>query len=372
MGLGQRTSKRIKRAAWLGALVLSLSSGCNRNPYAGGGYAGAPYASQYPGAAPMPGAMGGYPQNAQVAELERRIQQLDLDNRQLTTQLAQSQQKWQVADQRAVLFQQQLQDTSNQLQQARLAQQDLQGQTRGLQASINSRGGATLRPNVSGPTNSLPGLIGAPNGGANGANAPYGAPTNPGFNPGINNGYGPGNGQPGYGQPGYGQPGTNLGATSNYGGPQLGSLASGAAALPSPSNIQVPGAAVQMDGQAVRISVPADQLFTPGTSQLNSASYQVLDRVADTIFRSYPKHRVAVEAHTDSGSVTASGQPNQFQLATAQAKAVTDQLVRRNSIPDRQLSAVPHGPNFPRGDNQSAAGRAANRHIDFVIYPEQW
>ncbi len=160
MRLGPRIKRRAKRSAMLSLFVLSLCAGCNRNPYAAGGW-GNPYAAQYPAGAPMPGAMGGYPANAQVAELERRIQQLDLDNRQLTTQLAQSQQKWQVADQRATLFQQQLQDTSVQLQQARLAQQDLQGQTRGLQASINARGGATLRPNTSGPTNTLPGLIGA-------------------------------------------------------------------------------------------------------------------------------------------------------------------------------------------------------------------
>ncbi len=189
MGLRQRNTKRIKRAAVLSALVLFLGVGCNRNPYAPG-YMGAPYGAQYPGAAPVPGAMGGFAPNAQVSELERRIQQLDLDNRQLTTQLAQSQQKWQVADQRATLFQQQLQDTNMQLQQARLAQQDLQGQTRGLQASINSRGGATLRPNTSGPTNTLPGLIGAPAPGY-GAQG-YGTPGYNANTPQANPGYGSG------------------------------------------------------------------------------------------------------------------------------------------------------------------------------------
>lgn len=363
MRMGQRSKHCNTRTALLCVLLLSLCAGCSRNPYAGPGYWGAPYATQYPVGAPggaMPGAMGGYPANPQVAELERRIQQLDLDNRQLTTQLAQSQQKWQVADQRAMLFQQQLQDTSNQLQQARIAQQDLQGQTRGLQASINSRGGATLRPNTSGPNNTLPGLIG-------GANAPgynnY-QPTNPGLNPGLNPGINPGLNP-------YGQPNPNLGA-SNFPGSQLGSLASGAASLPSLSNIQVPGATVQMEGQAVRIRVPADQLFAPGATQLNPNSYQVLDRVADTIFRNSPRQRVAVEAHTDAGSLTGSGQPNQFQLATSQAQAVMNQLVRRNSIPQQQLTVVAHGPNIPRGDNQSAAGRAANRRIEFVIYPEQY
>lgn len=368
MGLRQRTSRQIRRAAWLCVLVLSLGVGCNRNPYAPG-FVGAPYGAQYPGApypgvAPVPGAMGGYPPNAQVAELERRIQQLDLDNRQLTTQLAQSQQKWQVADQRATLFQQQLQDTNMQLQQARLAQQELVGQTRGLQASMNSRGGATLRPNTSGPTNTLPGLVGGAGNTTPGYNS-NAMPANPGLNPAFNPGANPAT------NPAFGTPNPNLGV-SNFGSNRLGSLASSAGPLPSLPDVQIPGATVQMEGQSVRIRVPADQLFAAGSSQLNPNSYQVLDRVADAIFRYFPKQRVAVEGHTDSGSLSSSGQSNQFQLATAQAQAVMDQLVRRNSIPYRQLTVVAHGPNFPRGDNQSAAGRAANRRIELVVYPEQF
>ncbi len=153
----------IVRTAAVLALAIACLPGCGRNPYGTNSYWGAPYASQYPGGAPavgMPGAA--YPQQAQVAELERRIQQLDMDNRQLTTQLAQSQQKWQVSDERANLFQRQLQDATAQLQQARLAQQDLQGQTRGLQATMSMRGGATIRPNTSYAQPSVPGLVGSP------------------------------------------------------------------------------------------------------------------------------------------------------------------------------------------------------------------
>lgn len=299
-------------------LVLACTLGCGRNPNAGG-YWGAPYATQYPGAPAIPGAgMPAFPP-AQVTELERRIQQLDMDNRQLTTQLAQSQQKWQVLDERANLFQRQLADATTQLQQARLAQQDLQGQARGLQASMAMRGGATLRPNTSGQPASLPGL--APP--AGGLGQPASAPMNPA-------------------------------AASNL---QI-------------ANLQVPGAAVQMEGNVVRIRVPADQLFTPGAVQLNPASYQVIDNVANAIFRNFPRQRIAIEAHTDSGSAAGGASSNPYQLATAQAQAVMEQLLRRNTLPAQQLAIVGHGANFPRADNQSPAGRAENRRIEFVVYPE--
>ena len=309
---GSTQPKRNATARYMTLHVLCLvacSVGCNRNPYWN-----APYAvNPYPGAPAMPGTMmPNFPQ-AQSAEYERRLQQLDENNRQLTTQLAQSQQQMQVYRDRADLLQKQLLDTSSQLQESRLAQQQLQGQTRGMQASMSARGGATLRPNTSAP----------PVAGIQPGAAPLGTPV----------------------------------STASPLSAQL-------------ANIQVPGAAVQSDGSVIRIRVPADQLFAPGTGQLNPTAYQILDNVATAILRSFPRQRVAVEAHTDSGNLYGGAFATQYQLASAQAQAVMDQLVRRNTLPTQQLTVVAHGPNFPRGDNQSPAGRAENRRIEFVIYPE--
>jgi chemotaxis protein MotB len=305
--------------------IVACCLGCNRNPYGGNPYWGAPYAaSQYP----APAAGGAVPNYAQpqLAELERRVQQLDMNNRQLTTQLAQSQQLMQVSRDQANLLQKQLQDTTSQLQQTLLANKDLQGQARGLQASMTSRGGATLRPNTSGQPPAA-----APPGAAMPGGIPPASP--------INN-------------PAAGQS-------------QLGQMASAAVGA-----LQVPGAVVQSEGSVIRIRVPADQLFAPGTGQLSPAAYQVLDNVATAILRHFPRQRVAIEAHTDSGNLYGGAYSTQYQLATAQAQAVMDQLVRRNTLPTQQLAVVAHGPNFPRGDNQSPAGRAENRRIEFVIYSE--
>ncbi|MFO1066297.1 MAG: hypothetical protein U0892_20760 [Pirellulales bacterium] len=65
----------------------------------------------------------------------------------------------QVFRDRADLLQKQLSDTAAQLQASRLAQQELQGQARGLQASMNQRGGATLRPNTSQPNTMQPNSV---------------------------------------------------------------------------------------------------------------------------------------------------------------------------------------------------------------------
>lgn len=316
-------------------LAVACCVGCNRNPYAVNPYMAAPYAASQMPAVPPGAAVANYAQ-PQIAELERRVQQLDMNNRQLTTQLAQSQQLMQVSRDQANLLQKQLQDTTAQLQQTLLANRELQGQARGLQASISSRGGATLRPNTSGQANV-------------GGNAPGMQPP-------------PVTGMPASAAPGAAAP---PGGSYSAGSGQLGQMAS--AALTPP---QVPGAVVERDGAALRIRVPADQLFAPGTGQLNSNAYQILDNVATTILQHYRRQRVAIEAHTDASTLYGGAYSTQYQLATAQAQAVMDQLVRRNTLPTQQLAVVAHGPNFPRGDNQSPAGRAENRRIEFVIYPE--
>jgi len=138
----------------------------------------------------------------------------------------------------------------------------------------------------------------------------------------------------------------------------------------STNALQIPGARVVQDGDLIRIRIPADQLFGQGTAQLVSSGSYLLDQVATSISGQYGRHRVAVEGHTDTGALYGGAFSNPTQLAGAQAQAVIDQLVRRNNLPAQQLFVVAHGPNHPIGDNQTAAGRADNRRIEIVIYPE--
>ncbi|MDX1928216.1 MAG: OmpA family protein [Pirellulaceae bacterium] len=140
----------------------------------------------------------------------------------------------------------------------------------------------------------------------------------------------------------------------------------------TPSAPEIPGARVIQDGDLIRIRIPADQLFSQGTAQLISSGSYLIDQVASTIGSQYGRQRVAVEGHTDTGALYGGTFSNPTQLAGAQAQAVIDQLIRRNNLPASQLFVVAHGPNHPIGDNQTAAGRADNRRIEIVIYPEMF
>ncbi len=237
-----------------------------------------------------PASVYGQQPNPQLADLQRRVQQLDDNNRQLTTQLAQSQQQSQAFRERSDLLAKQLGDLTAQNRQLLMASQQYANQAMDMQASMSARGGAKLTSNTSLPA--------------------------------------------------------------------------------SPAGLQITGAQVVQEGNLIRVRISADQLFTPGTAQVIPAGSMTLDPVAAALIRQYPRQRVAIEGHTDNAQLYGGQFGTPFQLSGAQAQAVMDQLVRRGGVPVQQLIVVAHGPNRPLADNQTPAGRAENRRIEIVIYPE--
>jgi len=133
--------------------------------------------------------------------------------------------------------------------------------------------------------------------------------------------------------------------------------------------IDVPGADVRQDQDVIRIAMPADQIFQPGTAQLVQSAYAYLDKVAEAITLNYPRQRIAIEGHTDSAP-TFNGTTTHHQLSSNQALVVFDILTRRNHLPARQLFVMGLGANHPRASNAEEPGRAQNRRIELVIYPQ--
>jgi flagellar motor protein MotB len=263
------------RRAWLLALAGLVLGGCNQNPFLN---------------APQQGVL---PQQAasqsQAQELQRRVNELDVSNRDLHTRLAQSEQQQQLYRDQTQLLQQQLRDTANQLRETQMARQDAEKSVQMLQASTRKQGGATITANNS--------------------------------------------------------------------------------VRQSLSTIDIPGVDVRQDQDVIRICLPADQLFQPGTAQLAQSAYGYLDKVAEAIARTYPRQRIAIEGHTDSAP-TFNGTMTNHQLSSTQALAVFDILTRRNHLPARQLFIMAMGANYPRASNATETGRAENRRIELVIYPQ--
>ena len=133
--------------------------------------------------------------------------------------------------------------------------------------------------------------------------------------------------------------------------------------------VEIPGVNVRQDGDLVRVTLPSDRLFNPGSVEWVSGANTLLDHVASSIARSYPRQRITIEAHTDSSIIGLPG--GSQQLAASQALAVYQHLTAKGQLPAKQLVTMAYGPNFPRVSNATDEGRAKNRRIELVIYPEQ-
>jgi flagellar motor protein MotB len=132
----------------------------------------------------------------------------------------------------------------------------------------------------------------------------------------------------------------------------------------------MPGITVRQDGDVIRVELPADQLFNPGTAQFKFGADAVLRSAAVDLTQNYPQQIIGIEGHTDGGPMTSPQYPSDQHLAVAQAMAVYDALTRSGGMPAQQLFVVGHGGAHPVVSNGTDAGRARNRRIELVIYPE--
>lgn len=132
--------------------------------------------------------------------------------------------------------------------------------------------------------------------------------------------------------------------------------------------IQIPGIEVHPEGEVVRLELPADRLFGAGGLALTQEGAQLVDSVAASVLQSYPKQRIVIEGHTDNALLAQAGASH--LLSGSQAQAVFQQLVSRNQFRPEQLSIAAMGANHPRASNATPAGKAKNRRVEVVIYPD--
>jgi len=132
--------------------------------------------------------------------------------------------------------------------------------------------------------------------------------------------------------------------------------------------VSIPGLDIRQDGELIRIEIPADKLFAAGSPQMQAGGQRILDEVASAIARSYPRQRIVIEGHMDDSF--AASPATGHALAGQQAQAVFAQLVDRGRLPARQLSVLAMGDNHPLASNATPAGKAKNRRIEIVVYPD--
>jgi flagellar motor protein MotB len=111
-------------------------------------------------------------------------------------------------------------------------------------------------------------------------------------------------------------------------------------------------------------------LFAVGSAQLKVGADSLLRTIAADLMQNYPQQLIGIEGHTDGAPMTSPQFPSDQHLAVAQAMTVYDGLTRGGGMPSRQLFVVGHGGSHPIVSNGTDAGRARNRRVEVVVYPE--
>ena len=127
------------------------------------------------------------------------------------------------------------------------------------------------------------------------------------------------------------------------------------------------GYPLETNGLAFRLSIPADQLFQPGTSQWTASADSLLDRVSDALRTASPNGRLSVDSYTDNTGQAGLGAVTAVELTRQQSTAIQKYLVAKGNWPSDAITSQGMGSDLPIMDNQTPAGRAANRRIEFII-----
>jgi outer membrane protein OmpA-like peptidoglycan-associated protein len=101
--------------------------------------------------------------------------------------------------------------------------------------------------------------------------------------------------------------------------------------------------------------------FDPGSDRLKPESGATLKMIADAL-QGDPSMRLQIEGHTDATGHAAMN----VELSRRRAEAVKAALVSRFGIPTERLTTSGVGAARPLDTNDTPAGRAANRRVEFV------
>jgi outer membrane protein OmpA-like peptidoglycan-associated protein len=109
------------------------------------------------------------------------------------------------------------------------------------------------------------------------------------------------------------------------------------------------------------VKMASDILFESGSSALNPASVDDLEKMGD-ILAKYSDDRIKIYGHTD----TVGGKAYNEELSLRRADAVKRVLIGRG-VQDKQMTALGMGEAQPVTANDTPAGRKKNRRVELHI-----
>lgn len=122
--------------------------------------------------------------------------------------------------------------------------------------------------------------------------------------------------------------------------------------------------AVKRNDFWIELDMNSELLFLSGEAALSKKAQPVLKEIAQVV-NTLP-NAINVEGHTDNIPISNIQFPSNWELSSARATSVVQELINGGVDPTR-LSAVGYGEFHPIGDNITEEGRFKNRRVTLVL-----
>jgi chemotaxis protein MotB len=126
---------------------------------------------------------------------------------------------------------------------------------------------------------------------------------------------------------------------------------------------------VHLEPRGLVVSLRQATFFPSGADNLDPATFDSLDKIAETI-RKLP-NSVRLEGHTDSQPIHTARFRSNWELSAARSIAMLELLSSRYNIPRERLAIAGYADTMPIDSNDTQEGRAHNRRVDVVILNQQ-
>lgn len=133
---------------------------------------------------------------------------------------------------------------------------------------------------------------------------------------------------------------------------------------PHLEGLDIEGVSVIHQPGSISLRIEEQLLFASGNASLSEDGQVVLGTLADIL--SNMDGLISVEGHTDSQPIRSARFPSNWELSSARAAAVLRALIAAGFEQDR-LRAIGYADTRPVSDNETRAGRQANRRVELVV-----
>lgn len=126
---------------------------------------------------------------------------------------------------------------------------------------------------------------------------------------------------------------------------------------------------VYTEGDRIIIRIKGTILFPSGDVELFDDAYPIFNDIF-YLFKKYNDYNIDIKGYTDNAPIATSHFPSNWELSAVRATTVLRFFIDQGIDPVR-MSATGYADLFPISSNETEAGRAQNRRVEFVLEKEE-